>query len=87
LRFFSNLLCKNINISSVNINLSIFFCLIFKLPIVDVTKIKEWTGFTRHGAYKVIDRFIDLGILELKDETKKYGKIYIYRRYVDIFTE
>jgi len=60
---------------------------LFKLPIVDVTKIKEWTGFTRHGAYKVIDRFIDLGILELKDETKKYGKIYIYRRYVDIFTE
>ncbi|MGH7885374.1 MAG: Fic family protein, partial [Thermodesulfobacteriota bacterium] len=60
---------------------------LFKLPIVNLAKIKELTGFTRQGAYKVIDRFIDLGILEIKDETKKYGKIYIYRRYVDIFMD
>lgn len=60
---------------------------LFKLPIVDLSKIKEWTGFTRYGAYNVIDRFIDLGILEIKDETKKYGKTYIYRRYVDIFVD
>lgn len=60
---------------------------LFKLPIVDLSKMKEWTGFTRYGAYKVVDRFIDLGILELKDETKKYDKTYIYRRYVNIFTD
>jgi len=60
---------------------------LFKLPIVNLSKIKEWTGFTRYGAYKVVDRFIDLGILELKDETKKYNKTYIYRRYVNIFTD
>lgn len=60
---------------------------LFKLPIVNLSKIKEWTGFTRYGAYKVVDRFIDLGILELKDETKKYDKTYIYRRYVNIFTD
>jgi len=60
---------------------------LFKLPIVNVAVIQEWTGFTRQGAQKVIDRFVDLGILEQKDETKTYGRSFIYRRYVDIFNE
>ncbi len=60
---------------------------LFKLPIVNVAVIQEWTGFTRQGAQKVIDRFVDLGILEQKDETKTYGRSFIYRRYVDIFEE
>ena len=58
---------------------------LYALPIVNVAKIQEWTGFTRQGAQKVIDRFVDLGILELKDEEKKYGRSYIYREYVTIF--
>lgn len=60
---------------------------LFKLPIVNVAVIQKWTGFTRQGAQKVIDRFVDLGILEQKDETKTYGRSFIYRRYVDIFNE
>lgn len=60
---------------------------LFKLPIVNVAVIQGWTGFTRQGAQKVIDRFVDLGILEQKDETKTYGRSFIYRRYVDIFNE
>lgn len=60
---------------------------LFKLPIVNVAVIQEWTGFTRQGGQKVIDRFVDLGILEQKDETKTYGRSFIYRRYVDIFNE
>ncbi len=60
---------------------------LFKLPIVNVAVIQKWTGFTRQGGQKVIDRFVDLGILEQKDETKNYGRSFIYRRYVDIFNE
>ncbi|MFA5352209.1 MAG: Fic family protein [Candidatus Gracilibacteria bacterium] len=59
---------------------------LFKLPIVNVAIIQKWTGFTDRGAQKVIDRFIDLGILKLKDENKKYGRSFIYHRYTDIFS-
>lgn len=60
---------------------------LFKLPIINVNKAQEWTGFTRQGAYKVIKRFVDLDILQPKDEHKTYGQSYIYRHYVDIFKD
>lgn len=60
---------------------------LFKLPITNVSKVQEWTRFTRQGAYKVIKRFIDLDILQPKDENKLYGQSYIYRQYVDLFKD
>lgn len=60
---------------------------LFRLPIVNVNNIQQWTKFTRAGANKVIERFIELKILELKDENKVYGRSFIYRRYVDIFKD
>lgn len=60
---------------------------LFKLPIVNVSTIQKWTKFTRQGAQKVIDRFVELGILEQKDENQNYGRSFIYRRYIDIFNE
>lgn len=56
-------------------------------PIVNNAIIQKWTGFTRAGAQTVIDRFIELGILSPKDKDKKYGQSYIYKKYVDIFTD
>lgn len=58
---------------------------LFALPIVDVSTIQKWTGFTRPGAQKLIERFVQLGILQLRDADKKYNKSYIYKDYVDIF--
>lgn len=58
---------------------------LFAQPIVNVNTIKDWTGFTRDGAYKTINRFIELGILEPKDLDNKYGQSYMYRRYLEIF--
>ncbi|MFA7208984.1 MAG: Fic family protein [Parcubacteria group bacterium] len=58
---------------------------LFALPIVDTATIKKWTGFTINGSQKLIDRFVDLGILYLRDADKKYNKSYIYKDYVDIF--
>lgn len=58
---------------------------LFTLPIVDASTVQKWTGFSRNGAQKLIDRFVDIGILRLRDAGKKYSKSYIYNDYVDIF--
>ena len=55
-------------------------------PIVNVATIQKWTGFTRAGVQKVIDRFIEQGILVPKDKGKRYGQSYVYSEYLDIFT-
>lgn len=54
-------------------------------PIIDMPTIRKWTGFTRAGARTVINRLIELGILRPKDQDKKYGQLYIYKAYLDIF--
>jgi Fic family protein len=54
-------------------------------PIVNVSTIQKWTGFTRAGAQTVINRFIEQRILSPKDKDKKYGQSYIYKEYLDIF--
>jgi len=60
---------------------------LYKMPIVNVARVKEWTGFTRAGAQRVIDRFVELGILHDRDPKKTYDKSYIYKEYVGIFTD
>lgn len=59
---------------------------LYAQPIITTRIIMEWTGFTRTGAQKLIDRFITLEILEPKDAKETYDRSYIYRRYVSIFT-
>lgn len=54
-------------------------------PIVNVSTVQKWTGFTRAGSQHVIDRFIELDILSPKDKDKKYGQSYVYKKYIDIF--
>ncbi len=58
---------------------------LFKEPIINVSTIQSVLGCTRQGGQKIIDRFRKLGILELRDENKKYGRSFIYKRYVRIF--
>jgi len=60
---------------------------LYQMPIVNVAKVREWTGFTRAGAQNVIDRFVDIGILHDRNPEKTYDKSYIYKEYVDIFTD
>src|SRR6185312_5257664 len=58
---------------------------LFKQPIVDIKTIQKWTKFTKAGAQKVIDRFVDLGILFQRDLKKTYGRTYVYRSYLSLF--
>jgi len=60
---------------------------LFKLPIIDINKMVDWTGYTQRGAYNIIDRFVELGILQQKDEKKEYGRQFIYTKYLNIFSE
>lgn len=60
---------------------------LYAQPIVNVALVQKWTGFTRAGAQKVIDRFMDIGILSQKDKDKKYGQSYIYEKYISIFAD
>jgi len=60
---------------------------LYKMPIVNVAKIQEWTKFTRAGAQKIIDRFVEIGILNDRDPKRTYDKSYIYKEYVDIFAK
>ncbi len=54
-------------------------------PIVNVATVQKWTGFTRAGAQRVIDRFVDIKIFVPKNQDKKYGQSYVYKKYLDIF--
>lgn len=58
---------------------------LYAQPIVSTRAIMKWTGFSRPGAQKVIDRFIKLNILKLKDQKENYDRTYVYRRYLDVF--
>lgn len=60
---------------------------LYAQPIVTVSVIQKWTGFTRAGAQTVIDRFLKMGILTPKDKGKKYGQSYMYKSYIDIFND
>ncbi|MBI5023302.1 MAG: Fic family protein [Candidatus Magasanikbacteria bacterium] len=60
---------------------------LYAQPIVTVSVVQKWTGFTRAGAQTVIDRFIRMGILTPKDKGKKYGQSYMYKNYIDIFNK
>jgi len=59
---------------------------LYAQPIIRTRTIMEWTGFTRTGSQKLIDRFVNLEILEPKNEKETYDRSYIYRTYLSIFT-
>lgn len=58
---------------------------LFGSPIVNTRRIMDWTGFTRAGAQKVIDRFVILKILKHQEQKGTYDRSYIYQTYINIF--
>lgn len=60
---------------------------LYAQPIVNVAIVQEWTGFTRAGAQTVIERFIKMKILHPKDKHKTYGQTYLFKEYIDLFTD
>jgi len=59
---------------------------LYELPIVNVAKIEEWTGFNRSSANKLVEKLVNVGILRQKDPHIEYGRIFEYKEYLDVFT-
>jgi len=56
-------------------------------PVVNTNILQEWTGFSRQGIQVLIERFKEMGILSEKDKDKTYGQSYIYKEYINIFSD
>lgn len=59
---------------------------LFSQPIVGVAEIIKWTGFSKQGAYNMIERLLKLGILEPLGDAV-YDQKYIYADYYEIFDD
>lgn len=58
---------------------------LYAQPIVNVATVEKWTGFTKAGAQRVVDRFVEMDILKPRKQEKKYDQSYAYEAYLDIF--
>lgn len=58
---------------------------LYKLPIINVRKIQEFTGLSREAANRLVKRFVKLGLLHPKEKGKKYGRIFVYKEYLNLF--
>ena len=59
---------------------------LYKLPIVNVRKVEEWTSLSRVNANNLVRKFEDNGILEQQDKEVEYGRIFHYKKYLSLFT-
>jgi Fic family protein len=48
---------------------------LYKLPIVNVKKVEEFTGLSREGANRLVKKFVKLDLLVPKEKEKKYRRI------------
>ena len=60
---------------------------LYKLPIISVRKIEEWTGLSRPQANKLVNKLIGLGLLEQRNKNIKYGREFWYKEYLNLFTK
>jgi len=58
----------------------------YKLPIVNVRKIQEWTKTSRVAANTLTNKFVKIGILQPRNQNVRYGRTFYYKDYLDIFT-
>jgi len=58
---------------------------LYKLPIVNVKKVEEFTGLSREGANRLVKKFVELDLLVPKEKEKKYRRIFIYKEYLGLF--
>ncbi len=60
---------------------------LYESPIISTRIVMDWTGYTRSGAQKVIDRFVKLDILKTDSKKDAYDKKYLYEKYFNAFSE
>ncbi len=60
---------------------------IYKLPIVNVKKIEEWTGLSRPSANGLVNKFVKSGILAQRGKSVKYARQFEHHEYLSLFNE
>ena len=60
---------------------------LYKLPIVNVRTVREWTGQSRQSANNLVNALVKAGILEQRDREETYARTFWYKRYLDLFTK
>ncbi len=58
---------------------------LYKIPIINVRKVQETTGLSREGANQLVKRFVKMNILIPKDKSKTYGRIFVFKEYLELF--
>ena len=58
---------------------------LYKQPIVSVRKIEEWTKLSRPQANNLVQKFVEVGILEQKNKGVEYDREFWYKNYLDLF--
>lgn len=58
---------------------------LYKLPIINVRQIERFTGLSREASNRIVRRFVNLGILTPKDRKERYGRIFVYKDYLNLF--
>ena len=58
---------------------------LYKLPIVSVRKVEEWTGLSRPQANELVRKLVELGILVQIDKEIEYGREFWYLDYLSLF--
>lgn len=60
---------------------------LYKLPIINVRKVEEWTSLSRTQANELVNKLIELGILEQRNKNIEYGREFWYKDYLSLFTK
>lgn len=58
---------------------------LYKLPIVNVKNIEEWTGLSRPRSNELVQKFVEFGILEQRDKDIEYRREFWYKNYLNLF--
>jgi Fic family protein len=58
---------------------------LYKIPIVSVKKVEDWTQLSRPQANELVKKFVEIGILVQKDKEVEYGREFWYRDYLGLF--
>jgi Fic family protein len=58
---------------------------LFRVPIVNVRKIVEWTGLSYPTADELLKQLVDIEILTQRNKNAKYRREFWYKDYLDLF--
>lgn len=58
---------------------------LYKLPIINIKKVEEWTGLSRPQANELVKKLIEIEVLEQRNKNVEYGREFWYKDYINQF--